>query len=382
MARHIACSDRITCASLFFAALGIFGSAGLAALFALMVMLGPDPGPARTWYMMSTKAEAVGTLLVACAILALRARQWKEPACLGWRRTPVRRAGRADKGIVCPCNTGVGCAPHLAGLKRGPHKRVGKRAEANAPDIGLRGRFPDAIDRHCDDGFRLIRCQLWRRNISVVHCLLGWTRAHLRHLPQQSAWFVPVILSAYLLRRTSGLAGALRASAPVLALSALWIVPQVLLYSTRGGCGHYWLPCAIGIAGLNTAALACLSREQKGGYSARRWSPSYSGQETGSGSISSRWRTSPNVPERIQEALSAIAQRTPDTGKVLVVCRRRDSIGILFFVDFFFLLIREGHILGSFFMTLERSIKDDFQERFFSPTAPLWQVFLHVNLVR
>ena len=34
-------------------------------------MLGPDPGPARTWYMVSTKSEAVGTFLVACAIFAV-----------------------------------------------------------------------------------------------------------------------------------------------------------------------------------------------------------------------------------------------------------------------------------------------------------------------
>jgi len=311
----------LACAALYLAGQGVFASAPLAGLFALMVMLAPDPGPARTWYMMSTKAEAVGTLLVACAIFAAsraalgrRARSWDSAAILC-----ALLAGLTKEPFVL-------VLPALAALRIWLEAREARISEWQGARRLLRlmalyaGVFVALMVAIALTVSASSVASYGGATLRSSSVFLAGLSSILLHLPQQSIWFIPAILCAYALWRAGGFAGAMRTAAPALAIGALWIVPQVLLYAGRGGMwDHYWLPCTIGIAGLNTAALAYLSGTSNAWLfraaliAVLLW--------TANG-IRVNVQTVANFAARThaqQDALQEIVRRTPAEGKVLVV---------------------------------------------------------------
>lgn len=318
----------ITCAALFVAALSIPGSARVAALFALMVMLGPDPGPARVWYMMATKAEAVGTLFLAFAIIAIsraalgkNKRTWDGGALLF-----ALLAGLTKESFVL-------VIPALATLRIWLESKETQTTEWQS----LRS-LKRLMAAYAGIFLALSTAIALTLSIASVESYGGATFRSssvfseglyltLSQFPSQSVWFVPVILSGYTLARLYGPTGALKTAAPVLILAVLWVVPQVLLYSARGGMwDHYWLPCAIGIAGLNAAAIAYLSDQKD------RWLFAIAIIAVviwiGNG-IRVNFQTVSNFAERTharQEALLHVAQRISNEGKILVIGDgRRDS---------------------------------------------------------
>ena len=311
----------VTCITLFYAGMGVFTSARVAALFTLMVMLGPDPGPARAWYMMSTKAEAVGTLLVTCAIFAAsRAakandrRLWDSVALVS-----TLLAGLAKESFVL-------VIPAIAALRVWLESRESEAAIRESSQKlwrlmlvygGIFLALSSAIV------LTLVAATVDSYGGSSLKSASVFTEGFIstfRYFPEQSVWFVPVALSIWKWRDFSLTSGTLRVVAPVAVIFVMWVVPQVLLYSTRGGMwDHYWLPCVIGIAGLNAAALVHLERTK------RKWLFGAACAAVilwaGNG-FRVNFQSVANFAERThahQEALYEIAQRIPDKGRLLLV---------------------------------------------------------------
>ena len=224
------------------------------AVFALVTMLAPDPGPTTTWYRLGPK-EGWWMLFVAGALLLMvvyagRAELGAElgifalvvlsafskepsvllvPAFLGvrvWlearaRKVTVAAAARSLRGVAI-AYAGVFVAG-LAGIvyvlhSAGAHSYGGKSLGMSAGAIA-----------------RVLARDLLRA-------------------PALAIWFVPVLFVLVLYPRRVDLFGLL----VVLA----WVAPQYLIYATRGGMwDHYWIPCIVGIAAVNAAAIAVLERE-------------------------------------------------------------------------------------------------------------------------
>lgn len=311
----------VTCVALFYAGLGVFASARVAALFTLMAMLGPDPGPARTWYMMSTKAEAVGTLLVAYAILAAcraargsNRRFWDGTALVG---TLLAGLSKESFVLVVPAVVMLRVLLESRESRTSIWESTQKLqrllvmymgifvAQLTAIALTLVAAGPDSYG-----GTSLKSASVFVEGFIFI----------LRYLPEQSVWFIPVALSVWTLRGSWRTSETFRAVAPAVVLSALWIAPQVILYATRGGMwDHYWLPCVIGIAGINAAALAYLERASK------KWLFGMACVTVivwaGNG-IRVNFQSVANFAERThahQEVLHSIAQQIPDKGRLLVV---------------------------------------------------------------
>jgi hypothetical protein len=224
---------------LYAAALVLWRSPAAAAVFALVTMLAPDPGPAAAWYRLGPK-EAWGMLLLAGALLLMVKRRdlWafvlvalmalsKEsflllvPALFAVRvwLGPRDRKTLRNLAIAHGLLFAIGCVGILVVMKSAGAHSYGGQSMAVGP--------------------KAIAATLLR---------------DLAFTPSLAVWFVPVLLAWWRRRRIELVH---------LVLFALWVGPQYLLYGTRGGFwDHYWLPCAVAFAAANAAAVAALEGER------------------------------------------------------------------------------------------------------------------------
>jgi hypothetical protein len=233
-------------ALLFQIGLRVFGIPAAAAVFALITLLAPDPGPTATWYRLGPK-EAWGMLFVAGAlammvsrraeigafVLAALAAYSKEsflllvPALFGvrlWLETqtmPLRAAMSRLRFVALAYAMLflVGLAGIVIALQGAGQASYGARSLA---------RSPAGITR-----------VVWR----------DAARA-----PMLAAWFIPALL-AFWVKRPRLLP---------LAVFLAWVGPQYALYATRGGFwDHYWLPCVVAFAAVNASGMAILAKERR-----------------------------------------------------------------------------------------------------------------------
>ncbi len=223
------------------------------AVFALVTMLAPDPGPTATWYRLGPK-EGWAMLFVAGALLLTVLRAGKEgfggelgifvlvllsafskepfvllvPAFLGiriWlearaRNGTVREAWRSLRGVTVAYAT-----VFVAGLVAIAY--VVRSAGTHSYGAKSLGMSVGAIAR------------VFLRDV---------LRA-----PTLAIWFIPPLL-VWVIRRRVDWFGLLVALA--------WVGPQYLMYATRGGLwDHYWIPCIVGFAAVDAAAFAALPRD-------------------------------------------------------------------------------------------------------------------------
>jgi hypothetical protein len=241
---------------LYFAGAIVWRSPPAGAVFALVTMLAPDPGPTTTWYRLGPK-EGWAMLFVAAALLLMAIHSVKPrsgaelaifllivlsalskepfvllvPAFAGvriWlaaraRNVTIREALRSLRGVVIAY-----AALFVAGLAGIAY--VVRSAGAHSYGAKSLGMSAGTIAR-------------------VV--LRDVLRA-----PGFAIWFIPGLLFLFLFPRRIDLFG--------LAVVVAWVAPQYAMYGTRGGFwDHYWIPCVIGFAAIDAAAVAALAREPR-----------------------------------------------------------------------------------------------------------------------
>jgi len=248
-------------ALLFIAALRLWQSPAAAAVFALVTLLAPDPGPTAAWYRLGPK-EAWGMLFLAAA-LAVMARaagkfRWSTEILLF---VLIVLTGLSKESFLL-------LVPALYGL------RVWLDARAtNVSPFAAIGRLRFA---------GIAYGALFLAAVVAVAYVVRSAGAHsygarslggsaggtmqivlrdLARTPSLSIWFLPVLLAlpAAWRRRRPGAMTLLAA-----AIFCAWIGPQFLLHATRGGFwDHYWLPCLVAFAAINAASVAMLAHEPR-----------------------------------------------------------------------------------------------------------------------
>lgn len=79
----------------------------------------------------------------------------------------------------------------------------------------------------------------------------------------QSTFFLPVLLLLWALKRNRGAPNILDVAVPAGVFTILWVLPQLVLYSTRPAvAAFYWLPAIIGLSTANVLALVWLARAE------------------------------------------------------------------------------------------------------------------------
>ena len=237
---------------LYFAGAIAWRSPLAGAVFALVTMLAPDPGPTTTWYRLGPK-EGWAMVFVAAALLLMAVHAGKNgfgaelaifvllllsafskepfvllvPAFFGvrvWleareRNATLREAFRSLRGVSIAY--GALFVAGLAGIAY-----VVRSAGAHSYGAKSLGMSFSTIARV------LLRDVL--------------------RAPGLAIWFVPALLVLVLYPRRVDLFGLLVALA--------WIAPQYAMYGTRGGFwDHYWIPCVVGFAAINAAAMTVLA---------------------------------------------------------------------------------------------------------------------------
>lgn len=243
----------LTSMVLFTVGFKLGGSSLEGAAMAMFVLLAPDPGPSKVWYLMSVKAELWGTLFTLFAVLATikashstsRVRDdilpvvmiavamlFKEPFALLVPAMLILR-------LSLPFHYG-----NISNWRQVPRWKFvifGYMALLVAYSIaiwmGLSASPKDSYGTRSLHDWSLLGSGL----INIF-----------RQMPIQAVWFAPLILAFWVLIRRFGVAKtAIAFSLPAFTAVA-WVAPQVLLYAARGGMwDHYWLPALLGIAALN-----------------------------------------------------------------------------------------------------------------------------------
>jgi hypothetical protein len=222
-------------------------------VFALVTMLAPDPGPTATWYRLGPK-EGWSMLFVAAALLLMAVHAGKQglgaelaifvlvllsafskepfvllvPAFLGvrvWlearaRNVSVLEAARSLRGVAIAYAavfvTGLGAIAYVV-HSAGAHSY-------GAKSLGM--------------SFGTIARVLLRDVLRA---------------PGLAIWFIPAVLVLLIYPRRVDLFG--------LVIALAWVAPQYAMYGTRGGMwDHYWIPCVVGFAAVDAAAVAVLAR--------------------------------------------------------------------------------------------------------------------------
>jgi len=248
-------------ALLFAAALQLWQSPAAAAVFALVTLLAPDPGPTAAWYRLGPK-EAWGMLFLAAALWMMTRAAGK----LRWSTEIVL--------FVLIVLTALSkesfllLVPALYGIRVWLEARA-----ANVSPLA-------AVRRLRFTG--IVYGMLFITAVAAVAYVVRSAGAHsygarslgisaggtmhialrdLARTPSLSIWFVPVLLAvpvAWRSRRPAAMA--LLAAA----IFCAWIGPQFVLHATRGGFwDHYWLPCVVAFAAINAASVAMLAREAR-----------------------------------------------------------------------------------------------------------------------
>ena len=247
----------LTTACLFLLGFRLGGSWVEGTALAVMVMLAPDPGPARAWYMMSVKAESFGTLFVLLSLLAtLRA----------------ARAGSRARDEIAPLlllAAAIGfkepfalLLPAMFLIRLGLPFFLGDAASWQAiPRKGLvlglysalalifGGALLLAIGAAPKDSYGTQSLHDWGQFGAGLKLTLG-------KLPLQALGFLLPAFALFSTWRLRGIRAAAVAALAIALLFGAWFLPQLLLYSLRGGMwDHYWLPASVGIAGLTAWGL-------------------------------------------------------------------------------------------------------------------------------
>lgn len=218
-------------ALLYAAAWRLWRSPMAAAVFALVTMLAPDPGPAATWYRLGPK-EAWGMLFLAGALLCMVVRR----DVLAFVLVVLMALSKESFLLLVPALFAVHL--WLGGRKKLRPLAVAYGVLFAAGCIAILVVMRSA-GAHSYGGQSLA---ITPKSI-LVTLLRDVVRA-----PSLAVWFLPVLLAWR------------RITLPAIVLFALWIGPQYLLYGTRGGMwDHYWLPCVVAFAAANAAALVTLA---------------------------------------------------------------------------------------------------------------------------
>lgn len=218
---------------LYLAAWKFWQSPAAAAVFALVAMLAPDPGPTATWYRLGPK-EAWGMLFLAGALLCMVLRR----DVLAFFLVVLTALSKESFLLIVPALFAL----HwwIGGRRKLRPLALAYGLLFAAGCIGIVVVVKSA-GAHSYGG----------QSMGVGPKAIAATLLRdLLFTPALAVWFLPVLLAWWRRQRVDLLA---------LGLFALWAGPQYLLYGTRGGFwDHYWLPCAVAFAAANAAAVAAL----------------------------------------------------------------------------------------------------------------------------
>lgn len=233
-----------------------FRSPAAGSVFALVTMLAPDPGPTAAWYRLGPK-EGWTMLFVAAALLLM--------AIYAGRRTAgaelaifvlVALSAFSKEPFVLLLPAFLGIRVWLEACAREVPVRVALKslrgvavAYAAVFIVGL-GGIAYVVRSAGGHSYGA-------RSLSLsFHGIAGVLLRDGLRAPSLAIWFIPPLLVLLCFRRRVDLFGLL--------VVAAWVAPQYVLYSTRGGMwDHYWIPCVVGFAALDAAAVAVLASEQR-----------------------------------------------------------------------------------------------------------------------
>lgn len=235
-------------ALLFQAGTRVWSSPAAGAVFALITLLAPDPGPTAAWYRLGPK-EAWGMLFLAAALAAMAARRSE---VLTFALVALAAYSKESFLLLVPALLGVRVWLEMraheltlaAALRR---LRIVAAAHVllfAAGAIGVVVAMRMAGDRSYGGQ------SLALTPADIARVLLDDTL----RAPLLAAWFLPFLL-ALPVRRPRLVA--------VLVFLA-WVGPQYALHASRGGFwDHYWLPCVVAFAAANAWAVSVPGRLQR-----------------------------------------------------------------------------------------------------------------------
>ena len=224
---------------LYLAGWHLWRSPATAAVFALVTMLAPDPGPTTTWYRLGPK-EAWGMLFLAAALLCMLRRR----DAFAFVFVVLTALSKESFLLLVP-------ALFAVRVWLGPRDRKMLRALAVAYGLLFALGCIGILFVMRSAGAHSYGGQSMAVNPKAIAATL---LRDLAFTPSLAVWFVPVLLAWWRRRRVELVH---------LFLFALWAGPQYLLYGTRGGFwDHYWIPCVVAFAAANAAAIAALERER------------------------------------------------------------------------------------------------------------------------
>jgi hypothetical protein len=254
----------LVAALLFLAALRLWHSPAAAAVFALLTLLAPDPGPTAAWYRLGPK-ESWDMLFLALALLVIvstAGRLTRRSEVLLFVLVVLTALSKESFLLLVPALYGVRVWLEMRAARIAAWAAMRKLRFAGIAyallflaGIAAIAYVVRSAGAHSYGGRSLAASPA-----GTTHVLL---RDMVRTL-SLSAWFIPALLGAFvaLRRRTEkrGYATHLVTAAVFVA----WILPQFVLHGTRGGFwDHYWLPCIVAFAAVNAAGMAVLAREPR-----------------------------------------------------------------------------------------------------------------------
>jgi|GEM_PF-4618917 len=224
---------------LYLAGWHLWRSPAAAAVFALVTMLAPDPGPTATWYRLGPK-EAWGMLFLAAALLCMVLRR----DVFAFVLVVLTALSKESFLLLVP-------ALFAVRVWLGSHDRKTLRTLAVAYGLLFAAGCLGILFVMRSAGAHSYGGQ----SMAVTPKAIAATLLRdVAFTPSLAVWFIPVLLAWWQRRRTELVP---------LVLFTLWAGPQYLLYGTRGGFwDHYWIPCVVAFAAANAAAIAALERER------------------------------------------------------------------------------------------------------------------------
>lgn len=230
-------------ALLFFVGNRVFNSPAAGAVFALVTLLAPDPGPTAAWYRLGPK-EAWGMLLLSGALAMMVLGRSERVTLLLVAMTAYSKESflllvPALLGVRIWLEARTSGVTITAALYR---LRGVAIAYAALFVIGMTALFMAAKSAGVQSygGHSLATSPT-----KIVSVLFG----DILRAPALAVWFIPVVLVLFIARPTLF----------ELSLFLAWVVPQYVLHATRGGFwDHYWLPCVVAFAAANAVASAVL----------------------------------------------------------------------------------------------------------------------------
>jgi hypothetical protein len=246
---------------LFVFALKVWDSPLAAAVFVLVALLAPDPGPTAAWYRLGPK-ESWGMLLLAGGLvtIALQAgRRSRMLEILSFALFALTVLTKESFALLLPA---------LFGLRFLLEARA---SQSTLPDVFRRLRWTAlayaALFAGCLGAIAFVARSAGAHSYGGRSASMSLPRMmHALALnsaqsPSLAIWFVPVLVAfGVAWRRKINVRPVLIGTILFLA----WVVPQFAMHATRGGMwDHYWIPCVLAFAGANAASIAFLSREPR-----------------------------------------------------------------------------------------------------------------------